>query len=79
MVHVHRISGQALYVNAAHIVTVEPTPDTLLHLTDGSRLLVREQAEVVCAAITRWFAEVGRGAVVPNIKPADLDAEPKDD
>lgn len=79
MVHVHRISGQALYVSAAHIVTVEPTPDTLLHLTDGTRLLVREPAEVVCAAVTRWFGEVGRVTVVPNNKPADLDAEAKDD
>lgn len=67
MIHVHRLTGQTLFVNAAHIVTVEPTPDTLLHLMDGSRLMVREPADEVCASITRWFREIGHGAVVPSM------------
>lgn len=75
MILVHRLTGQALHVNAAHILSVEPTPDTLLHLTDGTRMMVRESAEEVCAAVTRWFGEAGHVTVVHNSAPAQADAD----
>lgn len=48
MIHLHRLDGTAFVLNADLIVTIERTPDTMLVLTTGSRLVVKEAvAEVV--------------------------------
>lgn len=78
MIQVHRLHGEQLFINAAHIVAVEPTPDTLLHLHDGSRLMVRESAQDVCAAVTRWFQDVGHVTVLPFDRPP-VGAHPSDE
>lgn len=47
MILVHRLRGEPLYVNADLIETVESTPDTVLSLVDGRRLMVEEAPETV--------------------------------
>ncbi|MES1208528.1 MAG: flagellar FlbD family protein [Pseudomonadota bacterium] len=48
MITVTRLDGSLLVVNAELLVTVEPTPDTMIRLTTGERFLVRESvADVV--------------------------------
>ena len=48
MIYVTRLDGTELVVNCELILTVEKTPDTLITLTNGERLLVREPvAEVI--------------------------------
>jgi flagellar protein FlbD len=70
MIAVTRMDGAGLVVNADHILTAESTPDTVLVLTTGLHLMVREPlAEVVerCAAWRRRI-HVGpelRGLVIP--------------
>lgn len=55
MIPLHRLSGEKIIVNAAHIVSVELTPNTLLTLLNNQRLLVKEPAEAVCESIRAWF------------------------
>lgn len=47
MILVHRLRGEPVYVNADLIETVESTPDTVLSLVDGRRLMVEEAPETV--------------------------------
>lgn len=47
MILVHRLRGEPIYVNADLIESVETTPDTVLTLVDGRRLIVEEPPEAV--------------------------------
>lgn len=42
MIEVTRLNGEELVVNAELIETVEATPDTVITLTTGKKLIVRE-------------------------------------
>ncbi len=42
MIVLTRLDGKELVVNAEHILTVESMPDTLLLLTGGLKLMVKE-------------------------------------
>lgn len=47
MISVTRLNGGAFVVNAELIKTVEATPDTVITLINGDRLIVRETLEEV--------------------------------
>jgi flagellar protein FlbD len=52
MIRVTRLSGDSFVLNAEYIKFVEETPDTIVTLRDGDKVLVRESAdEVVARAI----------------------------
>jgi len=70
MILVTRLDGKELVVNADHILTVEHTPDTVLHLTGGLTLMVREPVEEVVERVAAFRRRVLGGpevrrAVVP--------------
>jgi flagellar protein FlbD len=58
MILVHRLRGEPLYVNADLIETVESTPDTVLSLVDGRRLMVEETPETVVERFTVYRASL---------------------
>ncbi len=47
MIKVTRMNGQAFVVNADLVKFVEETPDTIITLRDGEKILVQESADVV--------------------------------
>lgn len=47
MIFLTRLDGREVVVNSDLIVTVEATPDTMVTLTTGDRLLVREPVDSV--------------------------------
>jgi flagellar protein FlbD len=47
MISVTRLDGKLLLVNADLIETVEETPDTIIALTTGQKLIVRESANEI--------------------------------
>ncbi|MBN2563512.1 MAG: flagellar FlbD family protein [Phycisphaerae bacterium] len=47
MIRVTRLNGESFVVNAELIKTIESTPDTMLSLLNGDRLVVRESVEEV--------------------------------
>jgi flagellar protein FlbD len=53
---VHRLRGEPLFVNADLIESVEATPDTVLTLVDGRRLLVDEAPDVVVERVISFRA-----------------------
>jgi flagellar protein FlbD len=61
MVHLTRLNGNPLVVNSDLIKYAESSPDTMLTLINGEKIVVRESCEdVVCRTIAyrgRIFAE----------------------
>ena len=54
MIAVTRLSGQPLVVNASLIRTVEARPDTYITLTDGDRIIVRDDVQEVVAKVIEY-------------------------
>jgi len=64
MILVTRLDGREIAVNSDLVATVERTPDTLLTLTSGARILVREPLEEVVDRIVAFRRRIvdGRAA-----------------
>ncbi len=60
MIRLHRLSlePQPFHLNPDLVLTVEAHPDTVVVLTTGSRLLVKETPEQVAEAVRTWRASV---------------------
>jgi flagellar protein FlbD len=70
VIFVTRLDGKELVVNADHILTAEATPDTVLLLTTGMKLMVRESVDEVVEHVAAWQRRVRggpelRGTVLP--------------
>jgi flagellar protein FlbD len=68
MIHVTRLDGTDLVVNADLISTIERTPDTMLALVTGARLMVRESVEDVVDRVVAYRRRLQLG---PTLLPAD--------
>jgi flagellar protein FlbD len=55
---VTRFNGSQFYINAELIKFVEATPDTVISLTDGSKLVVREAPQAVARAVVDYRRQV---------------------
>lgn len=58
MICVHRLHGEALFLNADLVETVESDPDTIVTLVDGRRIIVREDPVEIVQRITRFRASI---------------------
>lgn len=58
MILVTRLNGESLAVNADLIQRVESTPDTVVTLVDGSKLVVSESLDVVIDRVRLFRASV---------------------
>jgi flagellar protein FlbD len=56
-----RLDGKELVVNADHVLTVEATPDTMLVLTTGHHLMVKETVRDVVDRAAAWKRRVAGG------------------
>jgi flagellar protein FlbD len=54
MIKVTRLNGVGYYLNCEHIETMESTPDTLITLRDGKKLLVSETSEEIIEKIIEY-------------------------
>lgn len=61
MITLTRLDGKELVVNADHVLTVEATPDTVLLLTTGLHLMVREPPDEVVERIAAWRRRIAAG------------------
>ena len=63
MIRLHRLDGKEFVVNADLIETVEATPDTVLSLTTGRKLVVRESVEEVIEKVLHFNRRRSLGPV----------------
>ncbi len=61
MIAVTRPDGSSLLLNPDRIESIEQTPDTVITLADGRKLLVREAAEVIAERFTAYQRSLRRG------------------
>ena len=61
MINVTRLDGQPIVVNADLVLTVESTPDTVIGLVTGARLLVKEPVEEVVARAVAYRQRIAHG------------------
>lgn len=56
MIRLHRLGGERheFDLNPDLLLTVESTPDTVVTLTTGSKLVVAESPDTVMAAVREW-------------------------
>lgn len=58
MIRVTRLNGNAVILNADWIQSVEATPDTMITLTTGLKLMVLEREEEVVEAFKQYKRDV---------------------
>lgn len=78
MITVRRFSGEELVINAELIEMIESTPDTVITLVTGKKILVREDAdEVVARVIAYRHAAYGQpdGTAPPALLPPTVGDE----
>jgi flagellar protein FlbD len=54
MIYVTRLNHTSVVLNCDLIECVETTPDTVITLTTGQKLMVRETAEEIIARVVRY-------------------------
>ena len=65
MITVTRFNGTKIYINAEMIRMVEGTPDTVITLTDQTKMIVRESPETVAEKVVAYQRLVKN----PQLKP----------
>jgi flagellar protein FlbD len=86
MIHLTRLNKQPLMVNSDLIKYVESSPDTLLTLMGGDKIVVRETPEDVLKRVIAFRRQVLEGLVPPgvatdasNVLPLDTRREDKEE
>ncbi len=81
MIELHRLGHPEapFHLNCDLIVTVEACPDTVVVLTNGSRVVVEENVEEVVARIADWRSRILAGPTAHNrrrLSPVAADRAP---
>ncbi|HOB42667.1 MAG: flagellar FlbD family protein [Bacillota bacterium] len=64
MIKVTKLNGSPIHINAELIETIAATPDTVITLTNGTKLIVEESVEKVVDMIIRYHRLINRRAVI---------------
>jgi len=59
MITVTRLNGSHVMINALLIETVEETPDTVVTLTTGKKLVVKEKAPELVLLVQGYLRSIG--------------------
>ena len=78
MIALTRLDGGSMVINTDLIETIEPTPDTLISMSNGDKLYVRESPAEVVALVVRFKRAIfdgvrSRMAAGPNFSSANQD------
>ena len=71
MIPLTRLDGKEFYLNSDHILSLERTPDTVITLTSGAHLLVREPVEAVVARVVGYRRMIQHGPQVITRNPEE--------
>lgn len=71
MIPVTRMNGSAIVVNALLIESVESTPDTLITLVTGKKMMVRESEEHVVDLVKKYLIETHTQRAIVLNRPTE--------
>jgi flagellar protein FlbD len=66
MISVTRLHGEPIVINAGLIEFVEMTPDTLISLATGKKIMVRESVDEVVELVITYQRRIGNPQIVPH-------------
>lgn len=69
MIYVTRLNHTSVLLNSDLIEYVETTPDTVISLTTGQKLMVRETAEELVARVVRYRRSIMARDFGENLAP----------
>jgi flagellar protein FlbD len=71
MINVTRLDGQPIVVNADLVLTVESTPDTVIGLITGGRIMVKEPVEEVVEKAVAYRQRIAHGPWQSRVIPQE--------
>ena len=66
MIVLHRLNGMEVVVNAELIETLEPGPQTVVHLATGNKVLVVEKADDIVSKVVEYRKAVNSSGKAVN-------------
>lgn len=75
MIRVTRLDGSSIVVNVDLVQWIEQTPDTMLSLASGDKLLVRESPEQLVASALEFRRAIHQGPRPSLASHSDAPAE----
>ncbi len=82
MITCTRLNGDEIVINAGLIEFVEATPDTMISLSTGRKLMIRESVEEVVDRVADYegtvCSQIARHGRRQRVKPPDTDEEEDD-
>jgi len=66
MIRLTKINGQEFFINSDLMEFIESTPDTIITLTTGKKIIVKETAEEVIEKIIEFKSRVLRNWEILN-------------
>lgn len=58
MIKVTKINGDIVYLNSNLIEFIEETPDTMITLTTGKKIIVKEKIDIIIGLIVEYNREI---------------------
>lgn len=79
MIKVTKLNSELFYVNPYEIEFIEETPDTVISLKSGKKVLVAEKADVVIHRMIEFYRLANVLPKLPPDKLPDVGGETDDD
>lgn len=73
MIALTRLNGQSFTLNAFLIAEIEALPDTIITLTNGKKLVVKEAEREVTQLILRFYQKIGIAGTVHGLTNGQSD------
>jgi len=64
MIEVTRLNGSKLMINAALIETIEATPDTIITLITGKKIIIKETPQTVVQRAVKYLKQIGGSKII---------------
>ncbi|MEF2244557.1 MULTISPECIES: flagellar FlbD family protein [unclassified Paenibacillus] len=71
MITVTRLNGTKITINALLIETVDEAADTIITLTTGNRIVVKEKASELVKLCQQYFQEIGVVGIARSSKQTE--------
>ena len=71
MIIVHRLRGEPMFLNADLIESIEETPDTVVTLVDGRRMVVSDAGSDIADRVLEFRASILASAATLRERPVE--------
>jgi flagellar protein FlbD len=75
LIKVTKLNGELIYVNPNEIEFIEETPDTVISLKSGKKVLVSEKAQIVIKRMIEFFRLINQSPTTAGKRVPDVGFE----